>query len=46
MVEYMDTFEEEAEIDIDAVQKEIDGLETELTDVRAQMAEKLKEIQR
>lgn len=42
----MDTFEEEAEIDIDAVQKEIDGLEKELADVRAQMAEKLKEIQR
>lgn len=46
MVEYMDTFEEEAEIDIDAVQKEIDGLEKELAVVRAQMAEKLREIQR
>ncbi len=43
---YVDTFEEEAEIDIDAVQKEIDDLEVELTDVREQMAEKLKEIQR
>ena len=43
---YVDTFEEEAEIDIDAVQKEIDQLETELVAVRAQMAEKLKEIKR
>jgi type I restriction enzyme M protein len=43
---YVDTFEEEAEIDIDAVQKEIDDLEAELADVRTQMAEKLTEIQR
>jgi type I restriction enzyme M protein len=43
---YVDTFEEETEIDIDAVQIEIDGLEKELADVRTQMAEKLKEIQR
>lgn len=43
---YVDTFEEEAEIDIDTVQKEIDELEKELTEVRASMAEKLKEIQR
>ncbi len=43
---YVDTFEEEAEIDIDAVQKEIDDLETELVDVRGQMAEKLRAIQR
>ncbi len=43
---YVDTFEEETEIDIDAVQIEIDGLEKELAVVRAQMAEKLKEIQR
>ena len=43
---YVDTFEEEAEIDIDAVQKEIDDLEAELADVRGQMAEKLKAIQR
>ncbi|MBI9108660.1 MAG: type I restriction-modification system subunit M [Spirochaetales bacterium] len=43
---YVDTFEEEEEIDIDAVQIEIDRLEKELIDVRAKMAEKLKEIQR
>ncbi|TCL62596.1 type I restriction enzyme M protein [Hydrogenispora ethanolica] len=43
---YVDTFEEEAEIDIDAVQLEIDQLEKELAEVRAKMAEKLKEIQR
>ncbi len=43
---YVDTFEEEAEIDIDAVQKEIDDLEKELAEVREQMAEKLKTIQR
>jgi type I restriction enzyme M protein len=43
---YVDTFEEEEEIDIDAVQAEIDELEKELAVVREQMAEKLKEIQR
>jgi len=43
---YVDTFEEEEEIDIDAVQKEIDALEKELAEVRAKMAEKLKWIQR
>jgi type I restriction enzyme M protein len=43
---YVDTFEEEEEIDIDAVQAEIDELEKELAIVRKQMAEKLKEIQR
>lgn len=43
---YVDTFEEEAEIDIDAVQNEIDVIEKELAEVRAQMAEKLKAIQR
>ncbi len=43
---YVDTFEEEAEIDIDAVQAEIDQLESELAEVRAKMAEKMKEIQR
>lgn len=43
---YVDTFEEEAEIDIDAIQQEIDALEKELAEVRAEMAEKLKEIQR
>jgi type I restriction enzyme M protein len=43
---YVDTFEEEEEIDIDAVQAEIDELEKELAIVRKQMAEKLKEIKR
>ncbi|MEA3362534.1 MAG: type I restriction-modification system subunit M [Thermodesulfobacteriota bacterium] len=43
---YVDTFEEEEEIDIDAVQLEIDALEKELIDVRMKMAEKLGEIQR
>jgi type I restriction enzyme M protein len=43
---YVDTFEEEAEIDIDAVQKEIDQLEKELADVRLKMAEMLKTIER
>lgn len=43
---YVDTFEEEEEVDIDAVQREIDQLEKELAEVRAKMAEKLKEIQR
>ena len=43
---YVDTFEEEEEIDIDAVQREIDRLEEELSKVREEMAEKMKEIQR
>ena len=43
---YVDTFEEEEEIDIDAVQREIDQLEEELSRVRTEMAEKMKEIQR
>ncbi|MCG8342912.1 MAG: type I restriction-modification system subunit M [Chlorobiales bacterium] len=43
---YVDTFEEEEEIDIDAVQREIEQLEKELAEVRAKMADKLKEIQR
>ena len=43
---YVDTFEEEAEIDIDAVQQEIDQLEKELADVRLKMAEMLKTIER
>jgi len=43
---YVDTFEEEEEIDIDAVQLEIDTLEKELAEVRKKMAEKLKEIER
>ncbi len=41
---YVDTFEEEAEIDITAVQKEIDGLELELKDVQAEMKEYLKQL--
>ena len=43
---YVDTFEEEEEIDIDAVQREIDQLENELVEVRAKMAKMLKEIER
>ncbi len=43
---YVDTFEEEEEIDIDAVQQEIDQLEKELASVRVKMAEKLAEIER
>lgn len=43
---YVDTFEEEEEIDIVAVQKEIEQLELELTEVRAKMSELLKEIVR
>lgn len=43
---YVDTFEEEEEIDIDAVQKEIDQLEGELVEVRGKMAAMLKEIER
>jgi type I restriction enzyme M protein len=43
---YVDTFEEEEEIDIDAVQLEIDVLEKELAEVRVKMSLKLKEIRR
>ncbi len=43
---YVDTFEEEAEIDIDAVQEEIEQLESDLVAVRAKMAAVLKEIER
>lgn len=43
---YVDTFEEEAPIDIDEVQKDIDRLEKELAEVRKLMAQKLKEIKR
>ncbi len=43
---YVDTFEEEEEIDIDAVQREIDQLEKELSKVRAKMKRKMKEIER
>ncbi len=41
---YVDTFEEEAEVDIKAVQQEIDQLESELVDVRAEMDKYLKEL--
>lgn len=41
---YVDTFEEEEEIDIAAVQKEIDQLEAELAEVRSQMRGYLKEL--
>ena len=43
---YVDTFEEEEEIDIDAVQGEIEKLENELSGVRAKMDELLAEIDR
>jgi type I restriction enzyme M protein len=43
---YVDTFEEEEEIDIDAVQAEIEQLEAELVEIRADMKEKLKGILR
>ena len=41
---YVDTFEEEEEIDIVAVQNEIKKLETELIDVKAKMKGYLKEL--
>jgi len=41
---YVDTFEEEAEIDIAAVQKQIDALEKELADVQHEMKGYLKEL--
>ena len=41
---YVDTFEEEAEIDVASVQKEIEGIEAELTTVRKKMAGYLKEL--
>ena len=41
---YVDTFEEEKEIDIADVQKEIDQLEGELVEVRAKMKKYLKEL--
>jgi type I restriction enzyme M protein len=41
---YVDTFEEEAEIDLVAVKKEIAGLEKELAVVRAKMDAYLKEL--
>jgi type I restriction enzyme M protein len=41
---YVDTFEPEEEIDVPALQKEINTLEAELADVRARMAGFLKEL--
>lgn len=41
---YVDTFEEEEEIDIAAVQKEIDELEEQLAETRKEMAKYLKEL--
>lgn len=41
---YVDTYEEEEEIDIVAVQREIDTLETELAEVQAKMKGYLKEL--
>jgi type I restriction enzyme M protein len=41
---YVDTFEEEAEIDLKAVKKEITKLETELAAVRTKMQEYLEEL--
>ncbi len=43
---YVDTFEEEEEIDIDAVEVEIEGLEKELSVVRGEMGRLLKGIRR
>ena len=43
---YVDTFKEEAEIDIEAVEKEITTLEKELGKVRRKMSKLLKEIKR
>ena len=41
---YVDTFEEEEEVDIAATQKEIEGLEKELVEVRGKMDGYLKEL--
>jgi type I restriction enzyme M protein len=41
---YVDTFEEEPEVDIAAVQKEIETLESELKEVQAEMKKYLKEL--
>ncbi|MCG7896467.1 MAG: type I restriction-modification system subunit M [Candidatus Thiodiazotropha taylori] len=41
---YVDTFEEEEEIDIDAVEADIDKLEKELADVRSRMRILLQEV--
>lgn len=41
---YVNTFEEEEEIDIEAAQKEIEELEAQLADVRAEMKRHLEEL--
>ena len=41
---YVDTYEEEEEIDIVAVQKEIDSLEAELAEVQTKMKAYLREL--
>jgi type I restriction enzyme M protein len=41
---YVDTFEEEAEVDIVAVQKEIEQLEGELLDVQQEIDRYLKDL--
>ncbi len=41
---YVDTFEEEAEIDIAAVQKEIETLEKQLADIQGEMTTLLKKV--
>jgi type I restriction enzyme M protein len=41
---YVDTFEPEEEIDVAALQKEINGIEAELADVRVRMVGYLKEL--
>lgn len=41
---YVDTFEPEAEIDVVAVQREINAIESELEEVRQRMAKHLKEL--
>lgn len=41
---YVDTFEPEPEVDIEAVQKKIEGVESELAATRAKMQEYLKEL--
>ncbi len=43
---YVDTFEEEEEIDIDGVEEDIRRLEKELSEVRGKMGELLKEVKR
>ena len=40
----MDTFEEEEEVDIKAVQSEIDTLKQQIDDVEAEMANYLKDL--